>query len=239
MRFGVGLAHAAPHVRGLAPARRARTFDLGEELARLCRKLADRHLSFLPLVVLELHDARVSLERREQRRDARIADLDERLDRRSHGLGIRVTKEPPEELRRAWLGNLGEQVRQLRQRRAPRGQAIERALDAERDLLEPIVRQPLERLARRVARLRLRIPRISMSRSTTRRPCRSPSSDAIRMRRSAAPPGSSFSARARVGLFREHGDESLEVGFVLPRANWARTISAWIRRAVRSASKSE
>ncbi len=53
------------------------------------------------------------------------------------------------------LGHLGQQVRKLGQRRTAAGQALERALDAEGDLLEAIEREARQRLARRVPRLGL------------------------------------------------------------------------------------
>lgn len=66
-----------------------------------------------------------------------------------------MREEPCEELRDPGLRHLGEQIGQLGERGAPVRQALERALDTERHLLEAIERQTLERLAGGVPRLRL------------------------------------------------------------------------------------
>jgi hypothetical protein len=66
-----------------------------------------------------------------------------------------VLQEAPEELHGARLGDLREEERQLAERAASRRQSREGALDAQRDLLESIVRQALERLTGGVARLRI------------------------------------------------------------------------------------
>src|SRR5579883_3030433 len=135
---------AAPVLRGRA-----------EDLPRLLRELAEGHLAVLALLVLELHLAAVLLEGREHAERAGIAVLDERLDRRGDGLGVRVLEEAAEELQHAALRDVREQVRQLREREVARRQALERALHAERDLLEAVVREVFERDARGVTRFGL------------------------------------------------------------------------------------
>ncbi len=157
MFFG-GLAHghltreacpARPHSTAVAP------LHLGEKGARLHRKLTDGHLPLFSLVVLELDGALVLLERSEERGNARIADLDEGLDRSRDGLGVGVAEETPEELRRTRLGDLGDQVRELGEGRISRFEAVERPLHAERHLLEPLVSHPFERVSCCMAGLRL------------------------------------------------------------------------------------
>ena len=64
-----------------------------------------------------------------------------------------MLEEAAEQLCAARLADLGEEERQLGERRAVLGEALERALDAEGNLLEAIEREALEGLARRDPRL--------------------------------------------------------------------------------------
>ncbi len=64
-------------------------------------------------------------------------------------------EELADELHRARLGDLGEDVGQLGERGRARGQALERALDAAGDLLEALVGEALQLLAGGLAGLRM------------------------------------------------------------------------------------
>ena len=127
--------------------------ELLEDLARFEGEITETDALALALVFVELDLSRILLERGEQRDGRGITELGERLDRGGDRLGIGMFQEATQELHAARLADLREEERKLRERGAPIRQPIDSALDAERDLLEAIERQALERLAGLHARL--------------------------------------------------------------------------------------
>lgn len=82
-----------------------------------------------------------------------------------------MLQEATEDLHAPRLADLGEQIGQLRERRAALREPVEATLNAERDLLEAVKSEPLERLA--VTRASGEsLPRMSMRRSTASGPSR-------------------------------------------------------------------
>jgi len=132
---------------------RSRSCSPTEEAERLGHELADARVPLGATLVFEIYAPRILRERLEQRQGGRIADLDERLDRRRDGVGIAVREEAREQLRHAGLRHFGQEVRELGERRVALGEARERPLDAERDILEAIEGQARQGLAGGAARL--------------------------------------------------------------------------------------
>ncbi len=124
-----------------------RVVELGEEAASFGGELADRHTPLCPFLVLHVHRPGVLLERHQEICRRHVHMIDDRLDGRCDGLRVLVGEEAAKQAANSRLGHLAQEERKLGQRSVAEGEPLERALDGERQLLEPVERQILQGLS--------------------------------------------------------------------------------------------